>query len=226
MPLPPSPPSPGNRYDPPMAQRRHQAERVFEKLLRAERIPYVAVNEARKALLPAGPAFAPGDAPADPSLKNFDFIVYGRSTNLLVEVKGRSIPAGRSAWSLNTPARPPRLESWVTLDDVAALSRWQELFGPGYEAVFVFVYACPGPPPDGLFGEVVELGGVWHAVRAIAVDDYRPRMKVRSPKWRTVALARADFDRLSRPFAGSADPMAPRQTAPLDRTPALELLGA
>jgi hypothetical protein len=51
-------------------------------------------------------------------------------------------------------------------------------------------------------------------------------MKVRSPKWRTVHLARADFDRLSRPFAGSAEPAARRQAAPLDRTPALELLGA
>lgn len=220
-----------------MAQRRHQAERVFEKLLRAERIPYVAVNEARKALLPvaddhhahARPAHTPDTTPGatpDPSLKNFDFIVYGRATNLLVEVKGRSIPAGKSARSLDTPARPPRLESWVTLDDVAALSRWQELFGPGYEAVFVFVYACPGPPPDGLFGEVVELDGVWHAVRAIALDDYRPRMKVRSPKWRTVNLARADFDRLSRPFAGTADPLGPARSGDLDQTPALELLGA
>lgn len=210
-----------------MAQRRHQAERVFEKLLRAERIPYVAVNEARKALLPAGRAPDDGaDDGADPSLKNFDFIVYGRSTNLLVEVKGRAVPATRAARALDTPARPPRLESWVTLDDVAALSRWQELFGPGYEAVFVFVHACPGPPPDGLFGEVVELGGVWHAVRVVTLDDYRARMKVRSPKWRTVHLARADFDRLSRPFAGSAEPAARRQAPPLDRTPALELLGA
>jgi hypothetical protein len=213
-----------------MAQRRHQAERAFEKLLRARRIPYVAVNEARKSLLPdtlsaGGPArraASPGpDAVPDPSLKNFDFIVYGRSTNLLVEVKGRTIPATRSARTGSSP----RLESWATLDDVGALSRWQALFGPGYEAVFVFVYACPPdqPPPDGLFAEVVELDGVWHAVRAIAVDDYRTRMKVRSPRWRTVHLPRDDFERLSRPFAGVADPLA---TSPLDHAPALELLGA
>ncbi|MCC5822868.1 MAG: HYExAFE family protein [Phycisphaerales bacterium] len=199
-----------------MAQRRHRAERAFEKLLRAGRIPYVAVNEARQSLLPD--AGAPGAA--GPGLKNFDFIVYGRSSNLLIEVKGRSIPATRSA-TLGTGR--PRLESWVTLDDVAALSRWQALFGPGYEAVFVFVYACPGPPPDGLFGEVVELDGVWHAVRAVPLDDYRDRMKVRSPRWRTVHLSRDDFESVSRPFAGAADPFT---TSPLDHAPALEPLGA
>lgn len=201
-----------------MAQRRHRAERAFEKLLRAGRIPYVAVNEARQALLP--PERSAGAAGDASGLKNFDFVVYGRSTNLLVEVKGRSIPATRGAVA---GTGRPRLESWVTLDDVAALSRWQSLFGPGYEAVFVFVYACPGPPPDGLFGEVVELDGVWHAVRAVPLDDYRERMKVRSPRWRTVHLARDDFERLSRPFAGAADPFT---TSPLDHAPALEPLGA
>lgn len=35
-----------------MAQRRHHYEQAFEAFLREERIPYVAVNEARKALLP------------------------------------------------------------------------------------------------------------------------------------------------------------------------------
>lgn len=208
-----------------MAQRRHQAERAFEKLLRARRIPYVAVNEARKSLLPTAPVDHTGDDRAgdEPrtALKNFDFIVYGQASNLLIEVKGRSVPATRAA---RTGSGTPRLESWVTLDDVDALGRWQALFGPGYEAVFVFVYACPTdqPPPDGLFAEVIELDGVWYAVRAVTLDEYRPRMKVRSPRWRTVHLARADFDRLSRPFAGHADPFT---TSPLDHAPALEPLG-
>lgn len=190
-----------------MAQRRHRAERAFEHLLRARRIPYVAVNEARQTLLPA--AGEPGGAGA---LKNFDFIVYGRSENLLVEVKGRTVPAGAGR------GRPVRLESWVTLDDVHALGRWQDLFGPGYRAVFVFVYAWPGaePPPDGLFAEVVGLDGAWHALRAVTLDDYLPRMRTRSPRWRTVQLPREDFDRLARPFLLGA---------PDDR-PALEPLPA
>ena len=195
-----------------MAQRRHHAERAFERLLRTRRIPYVAVNEARQALLPGGPG--PGDAGG---LKNFDFIVYGRSENLLVEIKGRTIPAPACRGVGGRPPRP-RLESWVTLDDVDALGRWQTLFGPGYRAVFVFVYAWPGaePPPDGLFAEVVGLDGAWHALRAVTLDDYRPRMRTRSPRWRTVQLPREDFDRLARPFLLGA---------PDDR-PALEPLPA
>jgi hypothetical protein len=35
-----------------MAQRRHHYEQAYEAFLRDQRIPYVAVNEARKALLP------------------------------------------------------------------------------------------------------------------------------------------------------------------------------
>jgi hypothetical protein len=219
-----------------MAQRRHQAERAFEKLLRTQRIPYVAVNEARKSLLPiplpGGPARRAGWSDFDPTddqptLKNFDFIVSGATTNLIVEVKGRSIPTARTRMTAHAPRppRPPRLESWVTLDDVLALARWQSLFGPGYEAAFVFVYTCPPdtPPPDGLFSEVVELDQTWYALRAITLDDYRTRMKIRSPKWRTVHLPRPDFDRLSRPFAAHADPF---HTSPLDQSPALEPLGA
>lgn len=39
-----------------MAQRRHHYEQAFEAFLRDQRIPYVSVNEAKKALLPAGAA--------------------------------------------------------------------------------------------------------------------------------------------------------------------------
>lgn len=187
-----------------MAQRRHHAERAFESLLRARRIPYVAVNEARKAL-------APGPIPTvDGTLKSFDFIVYGRSTNLLIEVKGRTIPPG-------TPNRPgTRMDCWVTRQDLEALRAWQDLFGPGYEAVFVFMYACPGVPPDGIFGEVLEHQGDWYTVRAISLDDYQPRARVRSDRWGTVDLPRADFERLSRPFSHEPG---------LEASPALEIIG-
>ncbi len=198
-----------------MAQRRHPAERAFERLLRERRVPYVAVNEARKSLMPHAPR---RDTDGAGTLKNFDFIVYGDDTNLLVEVKGRTIPRPKRP---PAPGSRPRLECWVTMDDVEALRRWQRLFGPGYEAVFVFVYRCEGPPPDGLFAEVIELNGEWFAVRAVRLDDYEPRMTVRSPKWRTVHLAQLDFERLSRPFALPAD-----ASAPLGPVPAMEPISA
>ncbi|MEZ6317201.1 MAG: HYExAFE family protein [Phycisphaerales bacterium] len=184
-----------------MAQRRHHYERAFEHYLRLTRAPYVAVDEARKALLPEKARLEVASDDGNPNaLKSFDFVVYGEGTNLLVEIKGRKIPRrARRAESGGGGGRG-RLECWVQRDDVEALTVWRGLFGPEFEAVFVFVYWCDEPPPDGLFQEVFAYQGRWYAVRAVSLDDYAGAMKERSPKWRTVDLAAAAFERLSRPF--------------------------
>jgi hypothetical protein len=171
-----------------MAQRRHHYEQAFEHYLRARRVPYVAVDEARKTLLPenAGPG---------PALKSFDFVVYGARTNLLIDIKGRKIAkaAGRSpGWS--------RLQNWVTREDIDAMSTWLTLFGAGFEATFVFVYWCVEQPPDGLFQEVFEHRSRWYAVRSVGLPDYQANMRVRSERWGTVALPSAVFERVSGPF--------------------------
>jgi hypothetical protein len=182
-----------------MAQRRHQYERAFEAYLRTRRIPYVAVNEAKKAILPEGAAFRfDGEHGTQQTLKSFDFVVYGSSTNLLVEIKGRRLGT--------TPTRTsttPRLESWVTLDDVESLTRWQHYFGFGFDAAFVFVYRCELQPPDGLFQEVFEHAGAWYMLRAIHLNTYTRLMRTRSPRWRTVHLNAADFEAHSQPFGPS-----------------------
>ena len=183
-----------------MAQRRHHYERAFEAHLRERRIPYVAVNEAKKALLPAGARLRLDAPDSGASLKSFDFVVYGENTNLLVEIKGRKVPRRKSPGTTGA-----RLESWVTLDDLASLRTWERLFGPGYEGAIVFVYQCDDQPPDGLFQETILRDGRWYAVRAIALDDYESAMKTRSPRWRTVDLPARAFERLSRPFTGGAD---------------------
>ena len=131
-------------------------------------------------------------------LKNFDFVIYGEGGNLLVEVKGRRLP--RVRLRDGTPAKP-RMESWVTLDDIEALRRWSALFGPEFEPVFVFMYWCEGVPPDGLFVETVAHKGRWYTMRCIDLESYRGAMRVRSPRWGTMCLGTADFERLSRPFA-------------------------
>ena len=185
-----------------MAQRRHHYERAFEGYLREQRLPYMAVNEVKRALLPAGSKLLmEGEGGGGETIKNFDFVVYGdqggRAENLLVEIKGRRLPRMRLADG--SPAKA-RLESWVTMGDVKALAVWEELFGAGYEAVFVFVYWCDDVPPDGLFAEVFECQGRWYTVRVVTLADYEANMKVRSPKWKTVNLTSGDFERVWRGF--------------------------
>lgn len=189
-----------------MAQRRHHYEHAFEGYLRARRIPYVAVDEARKALLPeahslrlvSAGATEPARAAA---LKSFDFVIYGQGSNILVEVKGRRVArrAGKTGG-----AAVGRLESWVTLDDVESLQAWQQLFGPEFFAAFVFIYWCDEQPPDGLFQEIFEHRERWYAMRAVRLNDYLQAMRTRSPRWRTVHVKPATFERISQPFAPAA----------------------
>jgi hypothetical protein len=200
-----------------MAQRRHHYEHAFEEYLRVRRIPYVAVDEARKTLLPRGPVAtvrSPQQMGAAASLKSFDFVIYGHGSNLLVEVKGRQVKhrqrtavlGGQSGggepglFRTTRPLKAGRLESWVTLDDVSSLQRWEGLFGPEFQAAFIFVYWCESQPPDALYQEVFEHRGRWYALRAVTVRDYSRHMKVRSPKWRTVNIPTGLFERISSPF--------------------------
>jgi hypothetical protein len=183
-----------------MAQRRHHYERAFEAFLRARRIPYVAVDEAKKALLPEGATIRCERTPGDPgpsALKSFDFVIYGESTNLLVDVKGRRV----GSRTRNQSTTAGRLESWVTEEDVDSLARWARLFGPGFEPAFVFIYWCEQQPPDALFQEIVEFRGAWYALRAVGLQEYAAAMKVRSVRWRTVHVPAQTFERISRPFA-------------------------
>jgi len=67
-----------------MANRDNHYEAAFEEYLRAKRLPYVAVDEARRSILADGR-----------SIKSLDFIVSSPSeTTWLVDVKGRRFPSG------------------------------------------------------------------------------------------------------------------------------------
>lgn len=202
-----------------MAQRRHHYELAFERFLRERKLPYLAVDEARRAVLPdaaellvtetgARIGVEPGmetgaEAGADSNqsrkLKAFDFVVYGKEQHLLCEIKGRKIAAPKRRKAAPTPRS--KLQSWVTLDDVECLRLWERLFGSGYRAAFVFLYWCDAPPPDELFQESFESDGRWYAVRAVTLGDYTGAMKPRSARWNTVHIPTARFQELSQPFA-------------------------
>lgn len=188
-----------------MAPKRQHYEQAFEHYLRRHKLPFVSVAEAKKAVL--GPAAeisaCANGAPA--TLKSFDFVLYGKDRHLLVEVKGRKVgPAAEPGCDRSAIVAPSRLESWVTLDDVESLRNWQRLFGPPFTAVFAFVYWCDTPDQAVVIGENFDFADRGYALRLITIDDYQSAMKTRSPRWRTVNLTAAAFERLSRPLLGGA----------------------
>jgi hypothetical protein len=203
-----------------MSQRRHHYERAFEEYLRSRRIPYVSVDEARKALLPdsAHLRLNPADGSSPSALKSFDFVVYGDGMNLLLDVKGRRVIPRRSK-SPNPAVTPrSRLESWVTEDDIHSLTHWERLFGDSFQAAFLFVYWCDEQPPDALFQEIFEYRARWYALRAVTLHEYVQVMKPRSARWRTVDVPTALFERVSQPFAPPPTAPASARPDPLGRT--------
>ena len=171
-----------------VAQRRFHYDKAFEHCLRANGVPYVAVDEAKRALRGGRQAAARGGGTG---LKNFDFVVYrDGGANLLVDVKGRK-HAGRTGRAM---------QNWVTRDDVKCLRQWAEVFGEGFAPAFVFLFWCEAQPPDALFLDVFRFGERWYAALAVGLDDYETHMRDRSAKWDTVSVPAADFDRIARPI--------------------------
>ena len=164
-----------------MAHRNVHYEAAFEDYLRAKGLPYVAVDEAKKAVF------------AGASLKSFDFLVYsGSGPNLLVDVKGRKFPdsvPGRKrgasrAW-----------ENWITRGDIEGLVEWEKVFGADFQAVLVFAYWLQGPPQRAPFEDVHLYRQRHYAFVAIRLSEYVTSARPRSAKWQTVTMPTAEFAR-------------------------------
>ena len=163
--------------------RSNHYEAAFEGWLQEQRLCYVAVDETRRCFL--------GDSP----VKSLDFVVYGPAgARLVVDVKGRRFPSGK-------PGRQRRVwENWSTQDDIDGLARWAARFGPGYQGLLVFAYhvlpiVCLPDDTEGLF----YFRGRRYLLRGVDVGDYRRNLRVRSPRWGTVALPGSVFRELVRP---------------------------
>src|SRR5438874_12007628 len=104
-----------------MADRTIHYEAAFEAFLRSRGIPYVAVDEAKKALF------------ADAKLKSFDFVVYSKKgANLLIDVKGRS--------ARDRAATKRSFQTWTTERDIDDLMQWEQIFGVEFTGLLAFVY--------------------------------------------------------------------------------------
>ena len=164
-----------------MARRSVHYEAAFEDYLRSRGWPYVAVDEAKKAIF------------ADAAIKSFDFLVYSSSgPNLLVDVKGRKFPdsgagkrrGGSRAW-----------ENWITRQDVEGLAEWEKVFGEDFSAVLVFAYWLQGPPQRAPFQDVHVFRQKHYAFLAVPLADYVSAARPRSAKWRTIAVPTSVFAR-------------------------------
>ena len=168
-----------------MARVSHHYEAAFEDYVRSQGWPYISVNEQRKALF------------AGNRIKSFDYLVYPNGGPAwLVEIKGRKFPyrlrGGRRYW-----------ENWVTRADLEDLSRWQNVFGDGFEARFVFAYLLTGV--EGIAGlpAVHTFRGREYAFVSIPAADYHRHAYGRSPKWDTVAVSLRQCRSLIRPVVSN-----------------------
>jgi hypothetical protein len=162
-----------------MANRDNHYEAAFEAFLRRRGVPYVAVDEGKRALL------------GGQSIKSLDFIVSSAGGGgWLVDVKGRLFPSGecRQYW-----------KNWSTQDDLRSLAQWERLFGAGFAGLFVFAYQVAGDraplPQDRLFGFRDRLYGFI----GIRLRQYIEAARLISPAWDTVAMPASGFRRLAQP---------------------------
>jgi len=150
-------------------------EQAFENWLIDHRIKYTSIDEHKQA------AFT------DSKVKSFDFLVYPPDKRIIIaEVKGRKF-TGTSLEKMTG------FECWVTTDDVDGLVKWQEVLGPAYQAVFIFVYLIENIDVDFNGVDVFDFDADRYVFFTVKLDDYRSFMKRRSPKWQTVTLPADKF---------------------------------
>ncbi len=150
-------------------------ERAFENWLIDNHIKYIKIDEHKKAVFGRS------------KIKSFDFLLYPRERSIIIaEVKGRRFKG-------TTLAKLTGLECWATTDDINGLAKWQEIFGQGHQAIFVFVYKTENIDVDYDGKESYNYDDGRYIFFCIKLDDYRKFMKVRSPKWQTVTLPAERF---------------------------------
>ena len=166
-----------------MANRKVIYEACFEDYLRTAGVPYVAVDEAKKALF------------AGVQLKSFDFVVYSSSgPNLLADVKGR-LYGGRRA------SRRGHLENWATRDDLGSLARWEGVFGSGFTGLLVFCYHLACPEAAAGFEVVHLFRGEYFGFLGVYRDRYAGACRPRSVAWDTVSVPAAAFREMVKPVS-------------------------
>lgn len=158
-----------------MARRSIHYEAAFEDYLRRRGIPYIAVDEAKRAMF------------AGSTVKSFDFLAYRpEGPNWLIDIKGRKFP-------YDTDGNRRYWENWVTQEDLADLLEWEQVFGDGFKAMLVFAYWMRLADPEWTLGDLHSFRGQLYAFLAIPVTSYKQQCVLRSPSWNTVFMPAGQF---------------------------------
>ena len=156
-------------------------ELAFESWLIDNSVKYTAVDQHKRT------AFGRC------KIKSFDFLLYpDGSKPIIAEVKGKKFHG-------NSLTKLTGLECWILLDDITGLMKWQQVFGPSYDIVFIFAYHFEKIDVETDGRQIYEFGNQRYLFLAVRFEDYRCFMKVRSPKWQTVTLGADDFRRFVMP---------------------------
>ena len=162
-----------------VADHTNHYERAFAAYLRSREYACVAVDESRRAFW------------QNETIKSLDFIVAdGNGGMLLLDVKGRRLPR-----------RKATRQNWVTEDDIQSLSQWQYKFGPSARGVFAFVFRLEEDDAQEDFTDRWTHEDRHYGCLTVSLADYTHRMRVRSPRWRTVNLRTVDFAEMARPLS-------------------------
>jgi hypothetical protein len=150
-------------------------EKAFGNWLIDNHVQYLAVDEQKRA------AFGRS------KIKSFDYLLYPQNQSIIVaEIKGRS-------FKCTSFAKMTGFECWVTTEDVDGLTRWQDLFGAGHTAAFVFAYNIENVDVDFDGREIYDYDRKRYIFFCVRLDDYKKYMTQRSPKWKTVTLPADKF---------------------------------
>lgn len=205
-----------------MVKRANHYEAAFEAYLRAERLPYVAVDEAKRSRF------------SDGSLKSLDFIVSRDETRSLIAHGCEELPiryddpavgdgamGEQAAGDGEATAPPDRPTSWLvdvkgrrfpsgtqrqywknwsTRDDLVSLTRWQQLFGQSSAALFVFAYNVCGDRSPLPAEQLFEFRGHWYGFVGIELSQYVRWARPISEAWGTLAMPSKVFRELAAPL--------------------------
>jgi hypothetical protein len=160
-------------------KRDNHYESAFEAYLRRERLAYIAVDEARRSLVPDG------------SLKSLDFVVSPTNGPAwLVDVKGRRFPSGDESQQY--------WKNWSTRDDLRSLAAWQRHFGENFVPMLVFAYHLVGGRSPLPVEQLFEFRGAYYGFLAVRLADFVPHARPLSDRWDTVAMPVGEFRRAAR----------------------------